>query len=251
MPITRQESLKVCEELIKLSDQLAVETMDYFSNNKFSLGLAAKVLLGFNIREHLRGIYALMNARLDSQAYVIFRGLYENYVNLEFLCKTTVRNGKRLSPNQKGFLFLSFPIYMGGQKGTISNSDKTYRRIEARRKKLVNSNKYWHGSNLKDIGNELDKLRRKGDTPFLTGYSLFSDLSFATHPNSKDNIFYDYDDKTDKFFLRPPYEHNETAVISSFYAVRSFRKWAVAIRSPVLNSLDEFAKKGREIAKLL
>jgi hypothetical protein len=251
MPITRQESLKVCEELLTLSDQLAADSMSYFTNSKFSWGSAAKVLLSFNIREHLRGIYALMNASLDSQAYVLFRGLYENYVNLEFLCRVTVRSGKRLTPNQKGFLFLSFPIYVGGQKGNIFNIDKTYRRIEARRKKLVNSDKYWHGSNLKDIGNELDKLRKKGATPFLTGYNLFADLSFVAHPNSKDNIFYDFDDKTNKFFLRPPYEHNATAVISSFYAMRSFRKWAVAIKSPILKSLDEFIKKGRDIAKLL
>jgi len=252
MAITRQQSLQVAEDLLAISDQLAIQSMQYFTNSRFSWGAAARVLVAFNIRDHLKGIVALMKADLDSQAYGLLRSLYENFLTLEYLSRVTVRGRRRLTPKQKGFLFLSFPVYKRGLTDIQYQKENDFRRIRTRRSKLVKSDKYWHGSNLKDIAIELDKIRPKGDTPHLDNYlTVFSHLSFISHPNSRDNIYYDFDDKTNTFVLKPPYHHDATPFVSSLYAMRSFRKWATTIKSPLANEIELLAKKIVKMSKLI
>jgi len=252
MAITRQQSLQVAQDILAISDQLAIQSMQYFTNDRLSWASVARVLITFNIRDHLKGIVALMNADLDSQAYGVLRSLYENFLNLEYLSRITMRGTKRLTPNQKGFLFQSFPVYMRGLKEIQHQKDKEFRRIKSRRNRLVRSDKYWHGSNLRDIALELDKLRSKNDTPHVDNYlNMFSNLSFISHPNSRDNIYYDFDDKTKSFFLKQPFHYDSIAFFSSLYATRSFRKWAATIKSPLVTVIDGFEKKVVKMSKLL
>lgn len=241
--LTREIAMAALGDLIAVTDRLAQESMVFLSSHWYFCSTAARILLGFDVRKNLLAIRSLACDDLDDQVFIIYRTIFEYVVSLEYISKTTIRGKRRLAPTQKAFLFISFPIYKRGQIDTAFQGSRDFKLIARRRRRLVNDDRYWHGSNLKAICQELDRVRKDGKTPNVESYEeLYGDLSFISHPNSKENIHFTQDPTTGQFRLRPYFHFDGNIFFSSLWASKAIRRWAVAVKSKQVGQIDSLNK---------
>ena len=251
MPLTRSESIRFCTRLLRISDGLANDSTAFLNERAFTPARASKILLGLTIRDHLRGIRILMRSNLDNQALALFRLLIENFLNLEYLSRVTIRGKHKLTPADKGILFVSFPVYTRGLKDPSYREHPWFKRAEHLRLRLVKNHKYWHGSNLRDICIELDRVYRTGKTPNLNTYhDLYSDLSFASHPNSRESGYFEEDPTTAVIRLKPHFHFDPIGTFATFYAARSIRMWAITVKTGSVKRIDALIKDLQKALKL-
>jgi hypothetical protein len=193
---------------------LAQESIDFLNTRHFSPSRAAKILVGLNLRDYLKGIRSLMKSNLDNQALVLYRSLIENFLVLEYLSRMTFRGKRKLTPAQKGLLFILFPTFVRGMKDSSFQTHPLFKKAKSHRLRHLSNHKYWHGSNLHDICVELDKLRKDGKTPNLDTYlELYSHLSFVSHPNSRESGYFETDPNTGIIHLKPHFHLDSTGFL--------------------------------------
>lgn len=241
--LTREIALTALGDLIAVTNHLAEESMVFLNNHRYFWSTAAKILLGFDVRKNLLAIRSLARDDLDDQVFIIYRVIFEHVVSLEYISKSTIRGKRKLSPTQKAFLFISFPVYERGQIDKAFQVSRDFKLIARRRRKLVNDDRYWHGSNLKAICRELDSVRKDGKSPNVNSYEeLYGNLSFISHPNSKENIHYTEDPITRRFNLRPYFHFDGNIFFSNLWASKAIRRWAVAVKSEQVRRIDSLDK---------
>ncbi len=248
--ISRTTALSALSDVLKIVDELTIDSIDLFNSGHFHWSTAAKIDIGFDIRKNLLAVQSLARDNLDDQVFIIYRTIFENCVAIEYLSKKTHRGKRALTPTQKAFLFKSFPLYSRGLIEPAFQKSKDFKRIALRRKRLVNDDKYWHGSNLRAPCEELDKRRRDGKSPHLDSYlELYRYLSYIAHPNSRESVHYSENSLTGQICLRPYYHFDSTIFFATLWASKGIRRWAVAVRTKKTTQIDELVNSWKPLLK--
>lgn len=187
---------------------------------------------------------------LDDQVLIIYRTIFENVIAMEYLSKKTKRGKRELTPTQKAWLFISFPVYSRGFADPTFQKSRDFRRIALRRKRLVTDDLYWHGSRLRALCEELDRSRKDSKSPHLDAYrELYGPLSFITHPNSKENVHYVEDSTTGEIKLRSFYHFDGNIFFATLWASEGIRRWAVAARTKKAVQIDALVNSWKPFLK--
>ncbi len=231
---TREEILRVVEELVQDGDALLARTRERFAVLPEVDTLVA--FFGVKVLRALRIIPLLAPHHVDDQIAVLVRGLVECTVDLEFLITPTPGNKKdvTIQVEDKGQLFQSFRFielakmqgyaFVNEQFKGLTEDDKlALRQAQKQREDLgISRSPYWRGVSFRKAIEQLraQQLDVRRLALFQQLDSAFSHLSYYTHSNATFGV------------MRDEFDADMFLVFAVIAASHVFCRWHIILEQP-------------------